>query len=256
VQKHAVRPWVGLALTILAFSGASAYATPAEVKILVAPADIPRALQRLDLTPQTSKHGDIYFFDQKHLQNLEQGLLLRFRERSDDTDSTVKLRPADPDALDRDWFKLSGFKCENDISGTRGALSCSLTSPQRSEEIDEFLRGNRSLNKLFDKEQEKFIRLILGKDIHWESLRALGPVTSSTWKAQTPTISQFNVELWTLPDRTRFLELSIKIKDDAKPNVMRARAALLQILADHGLHEAKLQKSKTQIALEFFARPN
>jgi uncharacterized protein YjbK len=75
-----------------------------EVKLEVANSDIKSTLNKLDLTLEDADYGKNYFLDTDDLTLEEAGIIFRLRQSDTSIQTTVKLRPEDPNAIDDKWF--------------------------------------------------------------------------------------------------------------------------------------------------------
>ena len=201
------------------------------------------------------KHGEprrIFFFDTPKLELYTHGVALRARELDGDAcDSTVKIRPVEPDRVTGKWHKLDGFKLEADVVGAKVIRSASYTVAQKPKEIDEVASGARPIAKLFSSEQEEFLGEMAPVRVDFARLVALGPVAALRWKFRNEGLPyDLCVEEWRLPDRSDVIEVSIKV---APPEAAAAQAALDGFLAELGIAQETRQQTKTRTALEYFA---
>ena len=205
------------------------------------------------LDRSTAESREIYFFDTPWLACFRRNVVLRARMiRNGPDDSTVKIRPVDPDRIAPRWKRLEGFKLEADVAGARIVRSASLTAPQQRGEIEAVAAGERALRKLFSADQERFLEANVPARVPFGSLRVLGPVAVLRWKSRHEALPrELTAEEWLLPDGTDLLELSIKVDHEG---AFRARDQFMAFLARVGLDHTGVQEAKTRIALEFFAR--
>jgi hypothetical protein len=223
-----------------------------EIKFTIRPDQHPRAVRVLGLTAVKAQHRDISFYDDGRLTLFSKGLILRTRKVSGGTDdSTVKVRPLVAGDVDKAWFGLDGFKCEEDRAGTKSVESCSLTTSQKDGEIDDVAAGVRSIDKLFSGDQETFAATCGLKTLPWSDLLPLGPIDAQAWKVAVKGVEpKLAVEIWTLPDETELLEVSVRV---ARADAARTALSLAAFLQRKGLSTAVPQETKTRLALEYFA---
>ncbi len=220
----------------------------AELKVLVDESSIDDVRDDLGLDNDLAQERDVWFYDSEELDLFAAGVILRARSvHGDDDDSTVKIRPLDADQVDPVWFQQDGFKCELDASPVSSASSCSFTTEQEEDQIEEAADGERDLDSLFSSEQEDFLAELGPLYLDWSELAPLGPIEALVWKIETYDLpATLTAEHWRLPD-SEMLELSIKVDqadgDDAMDD-------LLGWLADRGVPLAAEQESKTRRALE------
>ena len=224
-----------------------------EVKVTVAERHEDDALRRFRLTRADAELRRIFFFDTPRLSLFKKGVALRARAlEADAGDSTVKIRPVEPQRVGAKWRDRSGFKLEADAVGTKVIRSASLTSDQHPKEIDEVASGARPIDKLFSGDQEEFLAALAPISVAWSKLVPLGPVATRRWKFEHPGLPyELCAEEWRLPDGNDLIELSIKAKPE---QAAAAQAALHGFLAELGLAPQARAATKTRLALDYFAK--
>ena len=235
------------------FQDQTAATRAVEIKVTMRAEQEMKAVRLFELDRSTAESREIYFFDTPWLACFRRNVVLRARMiRNGPDDSTVKIRPVDPDRIAPLWKTLKGFKLEADVAGARVVRSASLTVPQQRGEIGAVAAGERALRKLFSPDQERFLEANVPARVPFGSLQVLGPVAVLRWKsthAELP--GELTAEEWSLPDGTDLLELSIKVDHE---DAFRSRDEFMAFLTRVGLDHAGVQEAKTPIALEFFAR--
>lgn len=231
-----------------------------EIKMTISDAqkDKLRGLLPTDLTPQKLW---VYFFDTPDLQlfNTHQ-VVLRARSKEDKTDdSTVKLRRVEPSWTFSEWRKEEGeFKVEGDWVSDKLIRSASFSADQEEGRIQRVAAGEYPVDKLFSKEQERFLEEAINTKLDFSTLQPLGPIEVYKWKQELPNFDEpMCLEYWqlanpkdVLQEKKEILELSTKVSCD--------RASIIwdqfnQFLEQHGIDPGGKQEPKTRSALEFFA---
>jgi hypothetical protein len=223
-----------------------------ELKITVRADEIDLGLSALAVEDADAELREIYFYDTPELALYEAGMILRARVRhGGEDDTTVKLRPLRASQVAKKWFSVKGFKCEIDRVGDVGTEACSLTRPEDADDIDDVAAGQASVKSLFSDQQEELAGRY-GEEPDWSELATLGPVDASVWTLEVEELPEdLTVELWTLPDESRILELSMRV--DAK-EADGAAEALAAFAGDLGLDPSSQEESKTSTTLLFFTR--
>jgi hypothetical protein len=223
-----------------------------EVKVTVIDRDEEACLRAFGLAPKDGERRRIFFYDTRKLDLYKNGVALRARERGgDECDSTVKIRPVEPDRVGGKWRKKSGFKVEADVVGPKVIRSASYTIKQKQDEIEEVASGERPIAKLFSGEQEELLNEMAPIRVDFAELVPLGPVATRRWKFRNEGLPyELCVEEWRLPDGCDVIEVSIKVK---RPEAAAAQAALDGFLAELGIAPETRQQTKTLMALEYFA---
>jgi len=225
-----------------------------EIKIYVSTAEQTLAFGALGLAGKKEQKREISYYDTLGLELYQAGLILRARDKKGkDDDSTVKLRPMDPAQVDPGWYDEEEFKCEEDRSGAKSVVSCSLTVEQGEDEIDEVADGDRPVDKLFSNAQEALIDAYAAVEVPWQQLAVLGPVKVRRWTLKPDELDgafahKVTVEEWQLPETV--LELSIKVPRSEADAV---QADFRTFVASLGLDPDTPPASKTRLALEHFA---
>lgn len=171
--------------------------------------------------------------------------------KGDDDDSTVKIRPVKPGKIPQGWIETEGFKLEADSTGDRVVFSASLTTVQKRDEIDQVAKGERPVEKLFSKDQVRFLSELYLHDVAFAALKALGPIRVLRWKTKHRDFPhEVTSEEWRLPNGEDLVEVSIKVEADL---AVTAGQAFKSHLRELGLDPAGAQETKTRTALEYFA---
>ncbi|MDA0181699.1 hypothetical protein OJ997_15440 [Solirubrobacter phytolaccae] len=197
------------------------------------------------------KRRKVYFYDTRKLKLFNAGLVLRARvTQGEDDDSTVKVRPA---SLDRHapWREGKGVVVELDVSGKGPMCSAKGEGTPKHGHAEAVEAGRRPVGALFSSQQEKLLHLY-AKGVKLDELKVLGPVDARKWELDKLDGFPYTlcVEEWTLPDTTRFIELSIKADRKDAP---RAKAAFDKLLRRHKITVVKGKEQKTPLVLKFFA---
>jgi hypothetical protein len=227
--------------------------TSVEIKItvLATEEELVRAHVRTeDLEPL---HRRVFFFDTRKLDLFDGGVVLRARVTRDaDDDSTVKLRPVVPADIVQRWKETDGFELEVDVVGDKPVCSAKLETTQDRAEIDEVADEQRPIRKLFSEDQERLIREYKPKGVAWDGLDVLGPVDVRKWEWDPKGFPHdVTIEEWVLPDKSDFIELSIKVDPD---EAIGAATSFRDLLVARELDPDGDQQAKTRWALEFFTR--
>jgi hypothetical protein len=210
-----------------------------------------QALLRKDgARPQRRK---VYFYDTKDLALYGNDLVLRARvTQGDDDDSTVKLRPVDLADDDASWRQIDGIRIELDVVGDKHVPSAKLDGQPDRGEIEEVEGKQRPVGSLFSGKQEQLFADYAPDGISLHELKVLGPVDARKWDLDNPEgfPHALSVEEWSLPDATRFIELSFKVPADEANDAQTAfRALLTGLEVDIGGDATP----KTPRVLKFFA---
>ena len=196
--------------------------------------------------PQRRK---VYFYDTSKLALYdESGLVVRARvTQGDDDDSTVKVRPASLKG-DAPWREIVGVEVELDVSGKGPMCSAKLEDNPEPGEVE----AERPIGALFSQRQEELVKAYADEGVGFDDLEVLGPVDARKWVFEDLDDFPYKlcIEEWSLPDTTRFIELSVKVKRKAAPDAQAAFHALLERI---GVKVGEGQEQKTPRVLKFFA---
>ncbi|MGY6216123.1 hypothetical protein ACW73L_13275 [Methylolobus aquaticus] len=223
-----------------------------EIKATVAEHQIDAALAHYRLTVDNDEERYIYFFDTPGLTLLEDGIIARARRIvGDEHDSTIKFRPVVPAEIPAKWCKHRGFKIEADASEKGVVKSASFTMPVEKGLIKKVASGDKSIAKLFSKEQERFLTDMADRKIDYDALSVLGPLKAHRWQFMDPGCPwEITAELWKRDDGDRLMELSIKA------SIVQAAAAIggfRAFIAEVGAQQDADEQSKTRWALDYYA---
>jgi hypothetical protein len=223
-----------------------------EIKATIPDTQIEETLTRFSLTLDNDEERYIYFFDTPALDLLKAGIITRARQIiGEDNDSTVKSRPVVPEEVSDNWRNYRGFKIEADASEKGVVKSASFTMPVEAGLIKAVVGGEKSIAKLFTKEQEEFLAEMVNYPIDYSTLAILGPLKAHQWKFEDPACPwAITAELWLREDGARLMEVSIKAP------IMQAAAAIggfMAFLAEVGVEHDKEQQTKTHWSLDYYA---
>lgn len=224
-----------------------------EIKITVRPDQELRAERALKVNEDTADVRIIYFYDTPELDLFRSSVAIRARlVKGDEDNSTVKFRGADPELISPAWRRMEGFKLESDWVGDHVVCSASLSAPQKRDEISEVADGERVIDKLFNKDQERFLREVCGLTVDFNQLCVMGPIRVLRWKLNHEGFPHtLTIEEWRLPNGDDLVEVSIKVPPAQAP---QAREAFDRHLVSLGLDPMGAQETKTRTALEYFAK--
>jgi hypothetical protein len=207
-------------------------------------------LEREGGQPQRRK---VYFYDTEDLALYGKDLVLRARvTQGDDDDSTVKLRPVDLADDEAGWRQVDGIRIELDVVGAKQVPSAKLDGEPDRGEAEAVEAKHREVGSLFSGKQEQLIADYAPQGISLDELEVLGPVDARKWDLDKPEGFPYalSVEEWSLPDATRFIELSFKVSAD---EANRAQTAFRALLTRLEIDAAGDQTAKTPRVLKFFA---
>jgi len=222
-----------------------------ELKLTV-PADAGRRIMdNLGLDPLDAQIRQVVFFDTPDLTLDQAGVVARARRlQVGIDDSTVKLRPVDPDNLPPELRKNPTFGVE--VDAIPGGFVCSGSMKNEGPlDVRAVLHGEKTIKKLFSKEQREFYAAHAPEGLDLNDLSILGPINVFKLKWKPEDFPRKVVaELWNYPDGSRILELSTKcLPTDAFQAAAEGRA----FLSSKGVETGGAQSTKTRTALEFFA---
>ncbi len=138
------------------------------------------------------------------------------------------------------------------MSAARVVCAASLTTRQKRDEIDEVAKGQRPIDKLFSKDQERFLNEFYKTPVDFEKLRVLGPIRVLRWKLKQEGFPhELTLEEWRLPDGEDLVEVSIKTPPK---EALQAQKDFAEHLGKLGLDPEGAQETKTRTALNYFAK--
>ena len=221
-----------------------------ELKLTVPDEDRRSTVVALGLDPLEAQLRQVFFFDTPGLDLNRAGVVIRARRsQGRDDDSVVKLRPVVPAELPAELRREKLFGVE--VDAMPGGFVCSGSFKGETSGVREAAAGERSLSKLYSKQQRAFYAEHAPEGIAIDDLSVMGPVTVLKLKSSPEGYERkLVVELWFYPDGSRILELSTKCKPtEAFDVAARTRA----FLAKRGVNLGGEQETKTRTALDFFA---
>jgi len=223
-----------------------------ELKLTVPSAHQRAAIAELGLDALDAQIRQVVFFDTPDLALDKAGVVVRARRIQGRTgDSVIKLRPLDPEQVSKDVRRLSGFGVE--VDAIPGGFVCSgrLKCEADSDAIRKVLIGERSLRKLYTKQQRALYAAHAPQGIELDDLAVLGPIFVLKLKWQPRGYARKMVaELWLYPNGERIFELSTKcLPSEAFQVATETRV----YLSENGIDLSGEQQTKTRTALEFFS---
>lgn len=224
-----------------------------EIKVTVLDQEQETAARVLGLDTAKAEGRNIYFFDTPGLELYQAGVVLRARHIEGEAhDSTVKIRPVDPRAIDEAWLEEEGFKLEADAVGDKVVRSASLTAEQGTDEIQQVAWGKRAISKLFSPAQERFLAAMYPKPVDLDRLSVLGPIPALRQTISSACLAyKVTAEAWRLTDRVWIVELSIKCP---REEAAVARKVFDGFLLGFGIDPHGAQETKTKRALTSLAK--
>jgi hypothetical protein len=224
-----------------------------ELKLTVDEAGRRGAINALELDPLNAQIRQVVFFDTPDLRLNKAGVVARARRvQNKGDDSTIKLRPVQPDELTPELRSTPGFVVEVDAMPDSYVCSGSLTAALKTGDVWEVLRGGRPIRKLFSKAQRAYFDAHSPDGITLDDLSILGPIFVLKLKNVPERFGRPLVaEAWILPDGSMTLELSTK----ALPSqAFQAAAEARAFLAGHGIKSSAGQDTKTRRSLQVFSK--
>jgi hypothetical protein len=228
-------------------------ADSAELKLTIPEAYHRSTAVALGMDPLQAQIRLVTFFDTPDLTLDAHGLVVRARRvqgRGDD--SVIKLRPVVPDALPAGVRDSRNVVVE--VDAMPGGYVCSATMKARlgTKDVRRALAGERSIRKLFSKEQRAFYAAHAPDGIALEDLSVLGPILVLKLNFRPAELDRKLVaEVWSYPNGSRILELSTKCRPG---EAAQAAVELRAHLADRGVEISGKQQTKTRTALTYFSK--
>jgi hypothetical protein len=223
-----------------------------ELKVTVLRHEEPKLeaeLKRLRVRPVRRR---VYFYDTRGLDLAAQKLYLRGRETEGDKkdQSTVKLRPLPDGGVPAHW--KGEIELSADVVGSKQVPSVKLDRKPDLGTVAQVAADGLALSKLFNEEQEDIIKAALPKGIEIDDLEVLGPIDARKWDLPEDVLPGYevSVEEWSLPDASRFLEISFKAE---RLKGARAQREFHELLDRLEIGHDGDPDPKTLNALEFFA---
>ncbi|HET9938482.1 MAG TPA: hypothetical protein VFQ28_06805 [Gaiella sp.] len=224
-----------------------------ELKATVPADDQRAAITSLELDPIEAQIRQVFFFDTPDLTLDRHGVVVRARRVQGGTgDTVVKLRPVEPADLPTTVRKSQWFGVEVDAMPGGYVCSGSMKGVVDPAHVNHAARGNRSIRKLFSKEQRAFFAMHAPEGVELDDLSVLGPIFVLKLKRVPEGFARkLTAEMWLYPDNSRVLELSTKCKPtEAFQVAAQARA----FLTEKGIDLGAEQQTKTRTALDLLVK--
>jgi hypothetical protein len=235
-----------------------------EIKFVVQPAQVEKALKELGLDAAKAEKKITYFFDTKDLSLFKQAgtsVILRARTTAGEKEgeTTVKLRSKGRLQVEEEWIQKRrkgerlDRKFEKDQVVTKSAVeSYSLDDKEDAKAIEGAVSGRQSVKKIFSVNQEDLVEAKTKPRVNWNKLEALGPVKVMKWEFEAQGLDLV-AERWDFGDHTPTLEVSTKV---AEPHAAETTSKLVAFLHEKGLRQDPHPETKTKEVLEYFASRN
>ena len=224
-----------------------------ELKLTVPVADRVRGAAALGVDPLDGQIRQVFFFDTPDLALNKSGVVVRARrvQRKGD-DTVVKLRPIDPAGLPKSLRRSPSFSVEVDAMPGGFVCSGSMKGALGPTAVKAMLAGERTVRKLFSKEQRAFYAEHAPEGLALDDLAVLGPIFVLKLRFSPEGLDRRLVaELWLYPDNSMILELSTKC---APGEAFDVAAEVRSFLVERGVDLSGDQQTKTKKALEFFSK--
>jgi hypothetical protein len=224
-----------------------------ELKLTVPEEHHRSTVTALGLDALQAQIRQVYFFDTPDLALNKQGVVVRARRvqgRGDDT--VVKLRPVVPAELPDKFREAPGMVVEVDAMPGGWVCSASFKGSLGTTDVTRVASGDRSIRKLFSKEQRAFYDAHVADPIALDDLSILGPIFVLKLNLRPEGYDRKMVaEAWLYPDGSRILELSTKC---APADMLNVAVQSRLFLSEQGLDLSGEQQTKTRTALDFFSQ--
>jgi hypothetical protein len=224
-----------------------------ELKLTVPEEHHRSTMTALGMDPLDAQIRQVFFFDTPDLTLNKQGVVVRARRvqgRGDDT--VVKLRPVVPEELPDKFREAPGMVVEVDAMPGGWVCSASFKGALGTTDVTRVASGDRSIRKLFSKEQRAFYDAHVTDPIALDDLSILGPIFVLKLNLRPEGYNRKMVaEAWLYPDGSRILELSTKC---APADMLNVAVQSRLFLSDRGLDLSGEQQTKTRTALDFFSQ--
>ncbi|NDZ96873.1 hypothetical protein G3I13_17145 [Streptomyces sp. SID6673] len=235
---------------------------------MIAPIDIKvnlddpsRALSALGLTYHQGRHREIWFAEvlpvsaDSPFPLLSNHVIIRIRS-GDVDDLTVKLRPCRQGQLAEPWTHpfdtdAVSYRLGWDWSGTHRVLAASAVCGRPPGSLAAEMAVGTDPLSVLDPAQRQFVVTCTPVGVPIDHLRALGPISSTTWSDITIDRVEVDIERWTVGD-VDLLELCEQIhpRDGESLAMFEARAAARQQALEHAIRSRGLHLADTEVKTE------
>jgi hypothetical protein len=224
-----------------------------ELKLTVPESDQRSAIAALGMDPLDAQIRQVFFLDTPDLKLDKHGLVVRARRiQKKGDDSVVKLRPVVPSELPPGIRRSEAFGVEVDAMPGGFVCSGSMKQMLAPTAVKQATTGEKSVRKLFSKEQRAFFEAHAPEGVTLDDLSLLGPIFVLKLKFTPEDYARRLVaEMWLYPDGSRILELSTKCPPS---EAFQVAAETRAFLMGKGVEVAGKQQTKTRTALLHFSR--
>jgi hypothetical protein len=179
----------------------------------------------------------VWLFDDPDLAMFAKGLRFRLRVSGGHSELTVKVANQDCNALPLEVAHDDG-KCEYDVHGETLSGAVSLTRAIVAAQTREVLSGRLALAGVMSPAQVGYLRDVVNLWPLPADIRGLGPIEVQRYRGKP-----YDVDISTLPDGTRYVEISRKV---ALVDAPRARENLEADLVRAGVTACADQSAQAE----------
>jgi hypothetical protein len=224
-----------------------------ELKLTVPEEHQRSTLASLGVDPLNAQIRQVFFFETRELALDAAGVVVRARRMQGRSgDSAVKLRPVVPSELPSELRTSASFRVEVDALPGGYVCSGTMKGTPTNDEVKSAVAGERTIRKLFSKEQRAYYADHAPEGIGLDDLIVLGPIFVLKGKFEVPEFPgrRLVAEVWMYPDGSRVLELSTRCETN---EAFQVSAELRAYLTAQGIDLTGDQETKTKKALSFFS---
>jgi len=238
VRRHSC-----VVLVLAGVCGTAVAAPRAEVQMAVC-VPLVTLTRKLALIPREAAYGT-WQFDDGRLGLLERNVRIRLRVRKGGGELTVKI--ATPDCAAVRVPKHDG-KCEYDVYGGKPQSALSLTRKLDAAVTRDLAAGRSAVASALGATQAQYLRAVPGAWPLPADLRPLGPIANGVYVDARGN----DVDVSTLPDGTRYVEIGIKVP---LADATAAQQALEARLTEAGVTVCTDQRGQAADKLRRLAAP-
>jgi hypothetical protein len=177
---------------------------------------------KLAMQPRGAPY-ETWLFDDPALTMLGHGLRLRLRAKGGNDELTLKVAKQDCRTLPREAVPKGEGKCEYDVYGESSDGAVSIRRTLDAAATRDLLARKVDVTTLLSNAQVRYLRDVVKVWPLPKDLRPLGPIANRVYRS-----SRYDVDVSTLPDGTRYAEISDKVR---LPKANAERDALVRYLA-------------------------
>ena len=254
--------WFTLFLSLLGshagFASDNANEGKTEAHFYLCDQDERALVDALGFSRSSKEDRQVYYFDTQDTAFYKEKFVLRARTTDAALDFSIKILDSEQEKLKEIWQQNPDVECEKDLifgSTEKTSQNCTFKIDASSNELTDLLTGKTLWDVFLSGKPKEFAEdHSLPDKLVWTELKAFGPISVAKWKgSDLIDVPGLVLEIWNLKNgekKKTLIELSFKAKQ-SKLKIFQE--TVLKFVSDKKITACPLEKSKTQVVLDFMS---